>query len=160
MNDRLKTIAGYINTGERVADIGTDHALLPAYLVKNGVSPLVIATDAAQGPFAVARGRVEKLMAGRDDADCIELRYGDGLAPLAPGEVDTVVIAGMGGELIARIMTADVAKAKSFAKFILQPRTKIPELKESLADAGFIIGEETTATERGRTCAILLVTPQ
>jgi tRNA (adenine22-N1)-methyltransferase len=73
--------------------------------------------------------------------------------------VDAVVIAGMGGELIARIITADIAKARSFAKFILQPRTKIPELKKALADAGFIIAEEATATERGRECTILLVTP-
>jgi tRNA (adenine22-N1)-methyltransferase len=89
----------------------------------------------------------------------IELRLGDGLAPLERGEVDAVVIAGMGGELIARIITADVAKAKSFAKFILQPRTKIPELKESITAAGFIIEEEAVATERGRECAILLVRP-
>jgi tRNA (adenine22-N1)-methyltransferase len=128
-------------------------------LVKNGVAPLVIATDTAKGPFAVARGRVEKLMAGRDDMDRIELRYGDGLAPLGFGEVDTVVIAGMGGELIARIITADIAKARSFAKFVLQPRTKISELRASLADAGFIIEDEATATERGRVCAIIVTRP-
>jgi tRNA (adenine22-N1)-methyltransferase len=153
-------MANYIKTGERVADIGTDHALLPVYLVRNGISPFVIATDVAEGPYIVARERIGKLMDGSPDADKIELRRGDGLDALGPGEVDAVVIAGMGGELIASIITRDLAKGRSFGKYILQPRTKSDRLRASLAENGFIIMEESEALEKGRMCEVLLVRPE
>lgn len=160
LNDRLFAIAQYIKAGERVADIGTDHALLPVYLVQNDISPLVIATDVAAGPFAVARGRIDRLMDGSPNSERIELRRGDGLDALAPREVDAVIIAGMGGELIADIITRDLSKGRSFAKYILQPRTKSDRLRASLAENGFIILEETAAREKGRMCEILLVSPE
>ncbi|MDR1068184.1 MAG: class I SAM-dependent methyltransferase [Clostridiales Family XIII bacterium] len=159
LNERLQAIVRYIEKGERVADIGTDHALLPVYLVRNGISPLVIATDVAAGPFAVARGRIDTLMDGSEGAERIILRRGDGLEALEPGEVDAVIIAGMGGELIADIITRDTGKGRSFAKYILQPRTKADRLRVSLAENGFIIREETAALERGRVCEVLVAGP-
>jgi tRNA (adenine22-N1)-methyltransferase len=147
--DRIRKIASYVDAGESVADVGPDHGYLSIWLMREGVSPRVIMTDIAEGPLKVARGNAEKY----GITDC---RLGDGLAPLSPGEVDTVVIAGMGGETIIEIMEADPAKTASFPKYILQPRTKADELRSWLAERYEIVAD-TAAEERGRPCPIIVV---
>jgi tRNA (adenine22-N1)-methyltransferase len=108
----------------------------------------VVITDIAEGPLAVARANAERYGL----TDC---RLGDGLAPLSPGEVDVVVIAGMGGETIRDIMGADPAKTGSFAKYILQPRTKTELLRSWLTER-YEISADSTVYERGRSCTILV----
>jgi tRNA (adenine22-N1)-methyltransferase len=147
-----------VDAGEAVADIGSDHGYLPLLLIRGGVSPRVIVTDVAEGPLARARGNVEEFL----DASCcgvgvVECRLGDGLAPLSHGEVDAVVIAGMGGESIIDIMAADPEKTESFAKFILQPRTKTEKLRAWLAESGYDVAAEDVVLERGRPCLVLVV---
>jgi tRNA (adenine22-N1)-methyltransferase len=171
--ERIRRIASYVDAGESVADIGSDHGYLALWLAREGVSPRVVMTDIAEGPLAIARANAEaadrRPDRGRTDcrlgdgladrrlgdgpADC---RLGDGLAPLAPGEVDAVVIAGMGGETIRDIMAADPAKTESFAKYILQPRTKTELLRAWLAERYAIVAEDV-AKERGRQCPIIVV---
>jgi tRNA (adenine22-N1)-methyltransferase len=142
-------MAACVRTGERVADVGADHGYLSALLAREGVSPFIVATDIASGPLARTRGNTERY-------GIVECRQGDGLEPLAPGEVDTVVIAGMGGETIIGIMEADPAKTESFAKYVLQPRTKADELREWLTGK-YEITEDFTADEYGRACRIIVV---
>jgi tRNA (adenine22-N1)-methyltransferase len=147
-SDRIRKIASYVDAGERVADIGADHGYLSIWLAREGVSPHVIMTDVAEGPLAIARRNAARY--GVDDC-----RLGDGLAPLSPGEVDAVVIAGMGGETIIGVMAADPDKTASFAKYILQPRTKADALRSWLAERYRIV-EEGMVYERGRPCPILV----
>jgi tRNA (adenine22-N1)-methyltransferase len=154
--ERIRRIASYVDAGERVADIGSDHGYLALWLAREGISPQVIVTDIAEGPLGIARANAEAEADRCPECARTDCRLGDGLAPLAPGEVDVVVIAGMGGETIRDIMAADPAKTASFAKYILQPRTKAELLREWLAER-YAIATEDTVNERGRACPIIVV---
>ncbi|MCL1896603.1 MAG: class I SAM-dependent methyltransferase [Clostridiales bacterium] len=186
LNARLSAMAGFVGAGESVADIGADHGYLPMHLVGEGVSPFAILTDANPGPlektrvsvtkagFADISAPVQKVDAkagfagtpaaryspGPGAGGWIELRLGDGLSALARGEVDTVVIAGMGGETIVSILAADPEKARSFGKYILQPRTKTGILRAWVSAAGWKALAETQAEEQGRFCDIIVCTPE
>jgi len=153
-------MAGYVDVGERLADIGADHAYLPLYLVREGVSPFVILTDIKTGPLEKARAGVDKAVKRGGPPDAYDLRLGDGLAVLAPAEVDTVVIAGLGGETIISILEADPEKTRSFSKFILQPRTRAKMLDAWLEGSCFKIIAKAKAEERGRLCDIIVCTPK
>ncbi|MDR2162608.1 MAG: class I SAM-dependent methyltransferase [Clostridiales Family XIII bacterium] len=148
--DRIRKIASYIDAGESVADIGADHGYLAAWLAREGAARRVIMTDIAEGPLAAARGNAER-------HGFTDFRLGDGLAPLAPGEASAVVIAGMGGETIIGILAADLAKTASFAKYILQPRTKADVLRGWLSSRRYEITHESSAMERGRRCDIIVM---
>ena len=101
---RLKTVAEAVTKGNRVADVGTDHGYVPIYLVKNNLSPAGIAMDVNKGPLEKAQEHIrEEKIGGK-----IATRLGNGLAPLEPGETDTVIIAGMGGDLICKILKARI----------------------------------------------------
>jgi tRNA (adenine22-N1)-methyltransferase len=154
LSPRLLLMASFVQRGEAVCDVGADHALLPCHLVESGISPRAILTDRNEGPLAAARRAV-----AADDAryDC---RLGDGLAPLAPGEVDVVVIAGMGGETIAGILAADSAKSDSFRRYILQPRTKADRLLAWLEGAGWTVLSIEEAEENGRMCTVIVTAPK
>jgi len=155
LSERLLSMAAYVGPGEAVADIGTDHGLLPIFLHEHGISNKLILCDVAEGPLEKARHNIREYA----PAFSPDLRLGDGLIPLAPGEVDTVVIAGMGGELIMRILAEDPVKTKSFKKFILQPRTLPNKLRKFLFFNDFAIVDESLVRERGRICEVIVVTP-
>ncbi|MDR3363522.1 MAG: class I SAM-dependent methyltransferase [Clostridiales Family XIII bacterium] len=160
---RLAAMAGFVGAGESLADIGADHGYLPIHLVREGRSPFAILTDANPGPLEKTRASVAAAIgpaANGMDAPRISIRLGDGLAPVGAAEVDTVVIAGMGGKTIAAILAADLAKTRSFKKFVLQPRTKAGVLKTWLENAGFEILAKTAAEERGRLCDIVVCAPK
>ncbi|MGI6224752.1 MAG: tRNA (adenine(22)-N(1))-methyltransferase [Peptococcales bacterium] len=117
LSKRLKQIADFVPMGTVVADIGTDHALLPSYLVHEKIVPSAIAVDVSTGPLEIAKKQVRSLRL----ADKISVRLGDGLAPLAPGEVQTIVIAGMGGATIKKILTQRPEVVSQLQRLILQP---------------------------------------
>lgn len=152
---RLLAISQMIVKGQPLADIGTDHAYLPVYLVKNGMVPRAIATDVAQGPYLRAVREIEKegLM------DRIEVRKGNGLRVIEKGEVYNVVIAGMGGETIASILEDDWEKAESFACFVFQPMSKPEALRHVLAKKGWPILDEKVVMENGRFFVIISSKP-
>ena len=93
LSPRLETIAQMIPAGAKVADIGTDHGRLPRYLVAKGLSPFVVASDRIKMPIAALKSQVQAL--GLEEQ--ISVRLGDGLTVAQPGEVDTIVLSGMGG---------------------------------------------------------------
>ena len=136
--------AAYVRRGSAVADIGTDHAFLPIYLIENGISPRAVAADINEGPLARARINIPKNMQKK-----IELRLTDGLCGIENAAVNDVLICGMGGELIARIIS-DAPFVKSAAiRLVLQPMTKAPALREFLLSEGFsIIGETLSFDDR------------
>ena len=138
---RLKCIIDHTK-GNRIADIGTDHAYIPIYLVKNDLAEYVIAGDVRQGPVDIAKANVEK----HKLSDKIEVRLGSGLSVIEKGEVDTVIIAGMGGQLISEILSADTEKARE-CNLVLQPMNAQYELRKYLISNGFSITDEDIAIE-------------
>lgn len=134
------------------ADIGTDHGYVPEYLYENKICESVILTDVSEGPLAIAK---KNLIGCTLDDD--SFRLGSGISVLAFGEANTVIIAGMGGELIQSILEDDIKKAHSFDKIIIQARTKIDELRFWLSQNGFRITEYALALENGRICEVFSV---
>ncbi len=151
LSDRLKAIEGLILPGETVADIGTDHGFLPMSLWETGKSPHVIMSDIGQGPLKKAETNISKHF--RDHQ--FDIRIGSGLETLKPGEVDVVVIAGMGGQLISDILGSDLNKTRSFSRYILQPRSAQNRLRGWLIDNGFCITDEILVREGKYICEII-----
>lgn len=152
LTPRLAAIAEQIPPGSRVADIGTDHAYLPIWLMQSGRAERVIACDIGEGPLAVARENIYK-----EKAEGIELRLCGGLSGLSPGEADVVVIAGMGGELIARIIAETGWLRDSGKLLILQPMSSAENLREFLCLHGFDIVKEQAVFDNRRVYAVMQV---
>ena len=152
LSKRLKLIADQIKPGETMADIGTDHGFLPIYLKKNGICPHVILTDISMGSLEKAMEDCRWLIPEEE----MDLRAGNGLRVLSEGEVDTVVMAGMGGNLITEILGDDPEKSHSFRKYILQPRRHTGVLRCWLAAEGYSIDKELLVRENRHLCEILV----
>lgn len=156
LTPRLKTIAEEIENGETMADIGTDHGFLPVYLWEAGISPNVIMADVSPGSLAKAEQNCHSL----HPETSFDLRLGNGLEVLRPGEVDAVAIAGMGGILMTEILGADLEKSWSFKKFILQPRNRIGQLRCWLYNNQFSVVNEKLVREGKFICEVLTVVPK
>ncbi len=150
LSNRLAAIAAAIPAGLPVADIGTDHAYLPIFLRLTGQSPRVIACDLRPGPLETARANVAA--AG---VDGIELRLGDGLAPVAPAEANVIVIAGMGGEEVAAILAAAPWLRDPAYLLVLQPMTSPEALRQYLSDYGFFPLQERFVQDDGRPYSVI-----
>lgn len=138
VSKRLDTIASFVQPGSKVADIGSDHAFLPVYLVQTGKAECAIAGEVNKGPWESAKRHV--LASGL--ADRIDVRLGDGLSVLSDGEVDTVCIAGMGGTLISHILEQGLSKLPSVGHLVLQPNVAERQVREWLHKNGWqLIGE-------------------
>lgn len=135
---RLSLVASMVRPGKRMADIGTDHAYLPVWLVREGISLEAVATDIRRGPLASAARNV----ADAGLTDRISLRLCSGLSDVEPGEADDIVIAGMGGELIASILEQAPWVRNSEKQLVLQPMTADIPLRRWLLSNGFLILEE------------------
>ncbi|MDO5398987.1 MAG: class I SAM-dependent methyltransferase [bacterium] len=141
LTPRILNILSHIN-GPTAADIGTDHAYVPIELIKRGICTKVIASDVRQGPVDIAKDNIRK----HETSDKIEVRTGSGLSVLAPGEVDDIIIAGMGGELICDIIKSDYETAVK-SRLILQPMNSQYELRHYLIENGFKIVSEDISVE-------------
>ena len=151
LSTRLAAIAARVPAGSRLADIGTDHAYLPAYLLLEGTIPSAVASDVNRGPLD--RGRETAGQAGVEEK--IDFRLSDGLNGLRENEADVIVIAGMGGELIVRILSeAPWTREKLL---LLQPMTAQPELRRWLYGNGYRIEGETVVREGRKLYVILTV---
>ena len=151
LSPRLAAIAALVPQGARLADVGTDHAYLPVRLLLDGGIASVVATDVNEGPLQRGRETAERYGMGT-----ILFRRCDGLADIRADEVDTVVIAGMGGDLIARILAA--APWTKQAHLILQPMTAQEDLRRWLLENGYRIAKETLAQEGKKLYVILSAT--
>ena len=138
ISKRLLCCASMVQSGSRVADIGTDHGYLGIYLLQSGAARHVIACDLRKDPLENAR-RNAKLF-GVDGA--MELRLSDGLEKILPDEVDTVVMAGMGGDLIQKILSQCPWRKREGLQFILQPQSAGNVLRRWLCEDGFEIQRE------------------
>lgn len=138
ISKRLLCCASMVQPGSRVADIGTDHGYLGIYLLQTGAARHVIACDLRKDPLENAR-RNAKLF-GVDGK--MELRLSDGLEKILPDEVDTVVMAGMGGDLIQKILSQCPWRKREGLQFILQPQSAGNVLQRWLCEDGFEIQRE------------------
>lgn len=151
LSERMLRTAGVVSHGNRTADVGCDHAYTSVYLVEQGIAPRVIAMDVNAGPLARAKENVKRF--GMEDR--IELRLSDGLTGLLPGEADTVLIAGMGGPLMERILSAYPETVATVKELVLQPQSEIPEFRRFVRRIGFRITEEDMLCEDGKFYTIL-----
>lgn len=159
LSERLRTIAAYIGQEDVVADIGTDHGQLPVYLCAGGLCRRVIMTDISEASLAKATAFAAPYLTSPAAGVPLEARAGDGLAPLEEGEVDTVVMAGIGGALMCRILAADAAKARSVQRYILQPRRAPGELRAFLSEQGYTLTDERLVREGRYLWEVLVAVP-
>lgn len=146
LSKRLQAVAALATAGYITADIGTDHAYIPIYLVKHGVIPSAFAMDINEGPLVRAREHVEE----NGLSDRIELRLSDGLCALRPGEAETAVLAGMGGGLMIRILKNSPDVTAGMKEFILQPQSEIARVRAFLLEEGFLFIREDMVLEDGK----------
>lgn len=139
---RLEMITKHIYT-KSAADVGTDHAYVPIYLAQHGICTELAATDIKPGPLKIAAENVRKYNLEKT----ISLRLGGGLTPLKKGEFETLIIAGMGGEVIKNILENEREKAYSAEFLVLQPMNSQDLLRKWLADNDFSVCEEDIENE-------------
>jgi len=155
LSKRLAAIARFVPPGKTVADIGTDHALLPVYLVQSGRSQRVIATEIREQPWRRACLSVQ--IHGLENK--IDVRLGNGLKGLAVGEAQVAVVAGMGGKTISQVLDAVPEVLKHLERLILQPMNDAGALRFWLVNHGWRLQEEAIAEEEGRLYVIIIAEP-
>jgi tRNA (adenine22-N1)-methyltransferase len=150
----LKEIAAMVSTGASVADVGCDHGKLAVYLALRG-SPLVVATDVSSPSLAKAKQLVKELGL----QEFVRTRAGDGLNKVRPGEVDTIVIAGMGGPNICSILSDGINVVQRTGKLVLQPMNAVGAVRSWIADNGFTVVLESIAEDDGRLYQVIGAVP-
>lgn len=146
LSKRLQTVADMIKSQGAVADIGTDHAYIPIYLMMSGKIEHAIAMDVKKGPLLRAKENIEAYKL----EDKIEVRLSDGLEKLKDSEADAIVIAGMGGALMARILADGAHAVFTKKELILQPQSEIYKVRRQLHKMGYQIKEEKMLIEEGK----------
>lgn len=154
-SSRLFEISQMIKPGLPIADIGSDHARLPIFLMENELIPWAIATELGDGPY----NRMKRALYAAGLPERIDARQGDGLQVLQTGEVGGVVIAGMGGDLISFLLSRDWAKSESFAYYLLQPMSRAGVLRQTLADRGWPLVDEVLIKDNGQYYVIIHTCP-
>ena len=152
LGKRLEVVAALVDSCDCAADIGTDHGKIPVFLVADGRTKRAIAGDKNIHPCNAARETAMRYGL----TDFIEVRQGDGLKILRPGEVETIIIAGMGGELMSVILANDILVAKASRSLVLQPMNNIAEVRRFLMANGWAIKDEVLAKEKGHIYVALM----
>lgn len=146
LDDRLKTIASYVRRGSLAVDVGCDHAYLAIWLVKNNIARHVIASDVNEGPLY----RAKKNIAAEGASERITVLRTDGLDGIAGHNPDDIIIAGMGGDLIASIIEEAHFLRKPGKRLILQPMTHPERVRRAVVRIGFTIIDESLTSDDGR----------
>ena len=146
ISERLKCVAGLVNKGARVADIGTDHAYLPIYLVQNGISNKVYACDVRKEPLRRAKLHIDEYGL----SDKITTQLCDGLKGINKGDVDTVTICGMGGKLMKNILKAGIDKLGDNTQLVLSAQSELRDFRKYLLETGIDIKTEHMLLEDGK----------
>ena len=144
LSPRLAEAARLVGKCNCFADIGTDHAYLPIYLLMTGACRTAVASDIGEGPLKRASAAAQKYN------QTVSLRLGSGLSTLERDEADAVVIAGMGGPLMEKILTEGKTALPGFRELILQPQSDIPHFRHFLMEHGFCIIQEEMILEDGK----------
>jgi len=155
LSPRLRRIAEEVPAGTRFADVGTDHAYLPIWLLQTGEISHAIACDLRSGPLERARKTAQRF----NLSAYVSFRLCDGLSGIQHDEVDTIAIAGMGGETIAAILEAAPWTRAGNHLFLLQPMSSIPELRAWLQDHNFFTLKEHIVAEGEKYYNVMVVRP-
>lgn len=152
---RLQSVAKMLGNHRRIADIGSDHAHLPVWLVKKGRIDFAVAGEILPGPLqatcrTICAQGLENIIFGR---------LGNGLEVLAPGEVDAVVLAGMGGAEIRRILDRSPAVFIRLQRIVCQPMTGGYGLRKWLFERGWCLKAQDLVLEDGRLYEMFSVVP-
>ena len=146
LSKRLQAVADLVTSGLKVADIGTDHGYIPIYLVEHKKNPSAVAMDINKGPLKKA----EENIALHGLGDYIETRLSNGAEKLQCKEVQSIVIAGMGGGLVIRIMEQDKEIFKNVNELILQPQSELWKVRKYLMENDYRIIKEDIVLEDGK----------
>lgn len=146
ISNRLMTAAALVTQGYTLADVGTDHGYIPIYLLQQKKIPAAIAMDINEGPLE----RAKEHIALYGLQAYIQTRLSDGVAALKPGEVEAVLIAGMGGGLVMHILKDGEKVCQSAKELILQPQSEIEHVREFLREKGYTILAEDMVYEDGK----------
>lgn len=146
LSKRLFAVSEMVTSNSRLADIGTDHGYIPIYLIENKRIPRAIAMDVNKGPLNRAKENIELHGLG----EYIETRLSDGAAALHSGEADAVVIAGMGGGLVIKILTEGSEVLESVKELILQPQSELAFVRRHLQDNHYAVIEENMVLDDGK----------
>lgn len=153
LSKRLSALAEMVTPGSRLADVGTDHGYIPVFLCQTEVIPSAIAMDINKGPLERAKTHIaEYHLQSR-----IQTRLSDGLHKLLPGEADTILIAGMGGGLVQKILSEGGQALEGVSELILQPQSEIPQTRCFLRKHGFVIVDENMIEEDGKFYSMMKV---
>lgn len=156
LSKRLKAVADLVTPGNRVADVGCDHAYTSIYLVEKKITTRVIAMDVNQGPIDRAKDNIEKY----GYSNQIEPRKSNGLEKLKEKEVDTVLIAGMGGMLTLQILDDKPELIKQVKELILQPQSDIDKVRCRLQELDFLIVKESMVKDEGKYYMMMKAIPR
>lgn len=157
LSKRLEAVAARVPEGARVADIGCDHAYLPIALLERGQVPHAIGCDINKGPLEAAR--INAARAGLDE-ERLELRLGNGLSPLVPGEVNVVTLAGMGAGLMVEILSAEPDVVASLSRIVVSPNVAPWLLRRWGMENGFAVKEETVVLDGGHFYEVFVLEPE
>ena len=146
LGPRLALCAALVRQGSSLCDVGTDHAYLPIWLLKTGKISRALACDINPGPLEAARREGAKYGVGEE----LSFRLSDGLRAVSPQEAEDTVIAGMGGELILRIVLETPWLRDSSKRLVLQPMSSVPQLRRGLAQGGFAVLEAEAVVDGGK----------
>lgn len=151
LDPRLLTAAEYVRPGTVAADIGCDHGKLSIYLAKTGRCSKVIAADLRPEPLARAKANLARAHC----EELVELRLGDGLTVLRPGEAEDIIIAGMGAETITQVLGAAPWVRDEAVNLVLVPATKHSQLRKWLAENGFSLLGDRLVEAAGRLYTVI-----
>lgn len=151
LSKRLQTVAHLVHSGGVVADVGCDHGFTIIYLVEKHLAAAGIAMDVADGPLERAREHI--MQHGLEDK--IAIRKSDGLTHLAENEADTILISGIGGALMERILREYPHTTQSAGELILSPQSEIHKVRHALHDLEFVIAQEEMVFDMGKYYTIL-----
>ena len=146
LSPRLAAVASLLDGGGTLADIGTDHAYLPVALLQNGVIKRAVACDIGEGPLNNAKNTAAAANGQLD----IDFRISDGLDAVDPKEADEIVICGMGGNLIERILLNAPWVCSAGIHLVLQPMTHAEDVRRYLCGHGFRIEKELCSRDGGK----------
>ncbi len=150
---RLQSVAAFVKTGKTLADVGCDHGYIPIYLLQKKQIEKAIAMDINQGPLMRAQEHIYEW--GLENY--ISTRLSDGVQALKPNEAESVVIAGMGGPLMEKILTEGEVVLRTVQEMVLQPQSEIGAFRKFLSKNGYCIIEEEMVLEDGKYYPIMRV---
>lgn len=155
LSNRLLNIADMVTPDNRLVDVGTDHGYVPIYLLQKGVINEALAMDINKGPLEHANKHI--LEAGLENN--VKTRLSDGLKEYNKGEGDTILIAGMGGALVVKILSQSIDKLEGIKELVLSPQSEIFLVREFLQKANFKIVDEKMVYDDEKYYTIIKAVP-